>query len=355
MRANRKFRYRPTSGRRSSERGYLLITLMLIVALAAIATLEIVPTIRQQYQRDQEAELRHRGTEYMRAIQHFYKRFGRYPTRVEELENTNNIRCLRKRFKDPMLRDPQTGKERDFKLLHMQDIPLNSGIQLSAAAGGMQAGILAQAGAVAGGGAQGGLQSAINQLGGPQAAMAQLGAMQGALSQTGQIGGLQGNINGNQPASGQSNATGDNGGNSDATSGSSPLSSSPSSSSSSSGSNPNGQVFGGGPILGVASTSKSKSIREFDHKNHYNDWYFIYDPTLDRGGLLVGPYQTGMQMGNMGGVAPGNLGQGAPGQAPGFGQGIGSGQGIGGPGFNPPNQSPQVPQPPQNQDTPNNN
>ena len=41
-------------------------------------------------------------------------------------------------------------------------------------------------------------------------------------------------------------------------------------------------VFGGGPIVGVASTSKAKSIREFNHKNHYNDWQFIYDPTMDR-------------------------------------------------------------------------
>src|SRR5256885_10465553 len=47
-----------------------------------------------------------------------------------------------------------------------------------------------------------------------------------------------------------------------------------------------GQVFGGGPIVGVASTSKAQSIREFNHKNHYNQWQFIYDPSSDRGGLL---------------------------------------------------------------------
>ena len=37
-------------------------------------------------------------------------------------------------------------------------------------------------------------------------------------------------------------------------------------------------VFGGGPIVGVASTSKAQTIREFNHKNHYNQWQFIYDP-----------------------------------------------------------------------------
>ncbi len=37
-------------------------------------------------------------------------------------------------------------------------------------------------------------------------------------------------------------------------------------------------VFGGGPIVGVASISKAQTIREFNHKNHYNQWQFIYDP-----------------------------------------------------------------------------
>jgi hypothetical protein len=51
-----------------------------------------------------------------------------------------------------------------------------------------------------------------------------------------------------------------------------------------------GPTFGGGPIIGVASTSKNKSMKEFNEKDHYNDWWFIYDPTTDRGGLINGPY-----------------------------------------------------------------
>ena len=43
--------------------------------------------------------------------------------------------------------------------------------------------------------------------------------------------------------------------------------------------------------MGVASTSKATSIREFNHKNHYNQWQFIYDPTMDRGGLITTPAQ----------------------------------------------------------------
>jgi type II secretory pathway pseudopilin PulG len=84
------------------QRGYMMITLMLALALITIAMLAVLPGIKQQIMRDREEEMVHRGTEYMRAIQHFYKKFNRYPNRVEELENTNNLRFIRKRYTDPM-------------------------------------------------------------------------------------------------------------------------------------------------------------------------------------------------------------------------------------------------------------
>ncbi|MGB8007052.1 MAG: type II secretion system protein, partial [Terriglobales bacterium] len=95
-----------------------MLTLMLAVALMTIALLAALPSIKTQIKRDREEEMRHRGTAYMRAIQHYYKKFGRYPNKVEDLESTNNVRFLRKRYTDPMNRDPVTGKEKDFKFLH---------------------------------------------------------------------------------------------------------------------------------------------------------------------------------------------------------------------------------------------
>ena len=56
--------------------------------------------------------------------------------------------------------------------------------------------------------------------------------------------------------------------------------------------------------MGVVSTSTKESIREFNTKNHYNDWQFIYDPSIDRGGLLNTPAQPALQ-------GPG-IGQGQP-------------------------------------------
>ena len=86
-----------------------------------------------------------------------------------------------------------------------------------------------------------------------------------------------------------------------------------------------GPVFGGGPILGVASLSKAKSIRVFYQKNHYNDWLFIYVPGADRGGLLVGPVNPGVQTGitGIGGLTPGQAG-GLMGQGQGFGVNAGT-------------------------------
>ena len=71
----------------------------------------------------------HRGVQYSRALRKFVKKTGRYPTRMEELENTNNIRFLRRRYKDPI-----TGK--DFKLLHVGEVQLASspGVALGVAA-----------------------------------------------------------------------------------------------------------------------------------------------------------------------------------------------------------------------------
>jgi hypothetical protein len=275
----------------------MLITLTLALALIALALLAALPEIGQQIKRDREDELRHRGTAYMRAIQHFYRKFGRYPTRVEELENTNNLRFLRKRYTDPMNRDPVTGKEADFKLLHQADIPLDALLGL----GLMQGMGLQQPGQNMPGGAQGGLGNA--------------GAIMNVLQQAGTMGAQPGAMGGSANPSSSNSSSGNT---SDAEG--NPNSSGSSSSGSSSSLGFNGPTFGGGPILGVASTSKDKPIRMFNKKTHYKDWFFIYVPQADRGGLLVGPLQpsftpqnigvpTGMPGGSMGqGIAP-NSGQ----------------------------------------------
>lgn len=306
-----RFRTYKITKLQNPQRGYMMITLMLAMALITIGLLAVLPDLKQQVQRDREQELRHRGTAYMRAIQHFYKKFGRYPTRVEELESTNNLRFLRKRYKDPMSRDA-AGKEKDFKLLHQTDIALNNAPLIGQMPPG-QTGF---------GGPPG--QGGATPFGG-------LGTQTSGLPTTGgagtQTSGDSANSSSGNDASGNPASSGSPAGNSNAGPGSS----------STPGSGLSGQTFGGGPIIGVASTSKAKTIRVFADKTHYNDWLFIYLAQFDRGGLLVGPVNPNQPpMPNLNGQGPG-LGVPIPpglGQMPNNGQNQGLGQGFGQPQAN---------------------
>src|ERR1043166_2903948 len=116
------------SPKRKSEQGYILLMMMLFVTILAIGAAAIAPSIAFQIKRDREEEMVHRGVQYSRAIRRYVKKFGRYPTRIEELENTNNLRFLRRKYKDPV-----TGQ--DFKILHMGDVKLTFGAGLNPAMG----------------------------------------------------------------------------------------------------------------------------------------------------------------------------------------------------------------------------
>src|SRR5258708_38894133 len=105
---------------RKSEQGYVLLAVMLLMTLLLIALAIEAPRLAQQVKREREEELIHRGQEYSRAIKKFYiASGGRYPTSLEQLENTNNKRFLRKRYKDPV-----TGKD-DWRIIHVGEAHLN--------------------------------------------------------------------------------------------------------------------------------------------------------------------------------------------------------------------------------------
>src|SRR5437588_2677656 len=103
---------------RPNQHGYILLTLLLMMVALVIAAAAVLPSISFEIRRDREEELIHRGVQYSRAIRSYYKKFGRYPTRIEELESSNNLRFLRKRYKDPI-----TGQ--DFKLLHFGEVKMS--------------------------------------------------------------------------------------------------------------------------------------------------------------------------------------------------------------------------------------
>jgi len=95
------------------EAGFAMLVVFLLAAFVGIALYMELPRVVMESQRDREELLIDRGTQYQRAIQVFYRKFSRYPTDLDALENTNNIRFLRRRFKDPM-----TGED-DWRLIHI--------------------------------------------------------------------------------------------------------------------------------------------------------------------------------------------------------------------------------------------
>src|ERR1700756_5988728 len=113
------------------QKGYVLLALMLTFTLLLIALALEAPRIAQQIKREKEEELVHRGKEYATAVKRFvHKNGGRYPLSVEQLENTNHIRFLRKKYKDPI-----TG-ESDWKMVHVGEAQVNIPAPKAAQPGG---------------------------------------------------------------------------------------------------------------------------------------------------------------------------------------------------------------------------
>jgi type II secretory pathway pseudopilin PulG len=278
-----------------SQRGAILLMLLIALALIIIAMGVAAPKMAQQIRRDRETEMIHRGVEYARAVKKFYKKFGRYPTSIEQLENTNNIRFLRKRYTDPM---SPNGK---WRLVRYGEVQLGQSGSLTPAVGGGAGGSLPGVVGGAFGQSSGNIGQQSQQ---PQQSQGGLGSF--GSSQQGQQGSSFGS-----PVGGMFGSSG------------------------------TGGVFWGGPILGVASTSQKQGIHEFDNKSKYSQWLFVYDPNQDRGQLITGPYNPKAFLGqaNQVGTPAGQIGQ------PPSGGMFGGNSGFGLSPQNPPTQNPPAQNP----------
>jgi type II secretory pathway pseudopilin PulG len=271
--------------------------MLLVVALMAVFALTVITEMKFTMQRDQEQEMIHRGVQYSRAIRSYYKKFGRYPTRLEDLESANNLRFLRKRYKDPI------NKNQDFRLLHFGE----QGVTLGG--GGLSFG----GGSIPGANPVG--SPGINGSGPNGSAFGSSSFGNSTFGNSGNSGvnssgvfarssGFGGNSNSAFGTNSNASATNSNAPGTNSANGAD-SSSSPNSQDASSGKNsPAGasdqssgqQPVGGGPIVGVASISKKTTIREFNKKKKYNEWQFVYDPTNEpRNGLITTPNQPLLQ------------------------------------------------------------
>jgi len=99
------------NSQREGEQGFLLLGLVVAIFLILLVLGVAAPKVARDLRREREMEAVHRGNQYVRAIQLYYKKFGHYPGSMEQLEKTNNIRFLRQQYVDPM-----TGKA-DWRLI----------------------------------------------------------------------------------------------------------------------------------------------------------------------------------------------------------------------------------------------
>jgi type II secretory pathway pseudopilin PulG len=344
----------------SSEAGYMLLAVIFMVALVLLSLAIAAPKVAAAIQRDRELELVHRGEQYKRAIRLYYKKFGSYPSSIDQLEKTNNIRFLRKRYLDPL-----TGKD-DWKPIlvgqaHVCPLgffgqPLGTGAALAGATAA--ASLAAQSSTLgAGSSSSGGFgSSSSGGFGSSSSGSSGFGSSTGTAGGLGAAGstgtgcgttgtggqGLNGPGASSTDSSGSAGSSGSGfGGSTGSSTGS--LGGGTSTSTTLGGGNTNSTGFGaatsttlgGAPMMGVEPPMTKATILAYKLKTKYNEWEFAYWPAEDQaaasgilggsgsvngaGNTVNGPGSSGSSSGTSGGLSSSGGG--------GFGGASGSGSG----------------------------
>jgi type II secretory pathway pseudopilin PulG len=80
--------------RRSREGGYALLFVLFLTAVLAVTLTRALPQIAMQSQRVREERLIYRGEQYKRAIQLYFRKYKKYPSSIDDLEETNGLLLL---------------------------------------------------------------------------------------------------------------------------------------------------------------------------------------------------------------------------------------------------------------------
>jgi type II secretory pathway pseudopilin PulG len=230
--------------RRRTQAGYTLLMVVFMVATMIILAAAATPNLLTQGRREKEEDMVWRGEQYERAIGLYYRKFGKYPTKVEDLtRQTNGVRFLRQAYTDPMNKDDGSWR---FIYVGPNGQLIGSHRQTSLLQGAL---------AVPG-------LNGSSALGGGLQPLAPLGATAGGTTSANQAPGA------GQPGQQTNPATAAN-----------PLESQP---------QPFQGTVLGGNIIGVGSKIKKPSIRVYLGGDTYQEWEFIWNPT----GLNAIPGQT---------------------------------------------------------------
>lgn len=203
------------------EEGYILVGVIILLAIFLILMATAVPKVRESIRRDQEVETMHRGKQYIRALQLYYRKFRHYPQSADDLVDANGLRSLRQKYADPL-----TGRD-DWQpvILGQNKAPLSMGYF----------GQVLNAGA------------AVSSVNGATPASSILGTPPSSAYDS------------------FSNSSGSPANSSSQNPGSAGIT---------------GQVFGAA-IIGFSPASGKPSILVYKTKTRYNEWEFVYDPVTD--------------------------------------------------------------------------
>lgn len=246
---------------REHEQGFLLLGLIVAIFLILLTLSVAAPKMARELRREREVETVHRGNQYVRAIQLYYRKFGHYPGSMEQLSKTNGMRFLRQNYIDPL-----TGKA-DWRIIKVGENkttvkgffgkPL-AGLPTSGlgSAAGMASSFGTPNASPAGASPQGSAFGNSSPMGSP---------LGGTSSPTSGIGGP--GMGMNSPSTGNS-AGGEAG---------------PASSSSGGLQSTSASSFTGasGPFIGVGLVKDGDSIITLNEQSTYNTWEFIYDPRIE--------------------------------------------------------------------------
>jgi type II secretory pathway pseudopilin PulG len=290
----------------TAEDGYLLLTVLVMVFLLLLALSVAAPKVAKQIQRDKEEEAIQRGLQYKRAIRLYYKKFGAYPSDIKQLENTNQIRFLRKRYKDPI-----TGQD-DWRLIHMGEAkvpplgffgePLQVGMSsVSTGPGGATPGLYAPDTPGVGNSENGSSGNSGNT--GNNGNSGTSGSSSFGFNNSNSNTGF--NNTSTNPTSGSSGGFGFSNSNNSTppTAGPGQTPTGTTGPGTGTGIGSSGNTFGsGGPIVGVGIPVKKDSLIDYHKQKKYSDWEFVYDPQeellMNGGGIVNG--------GNVNGIGTGS-------------------------------------------------
>jgi type II secretory pathway pseudopilin PulG len=299
--------------RKPSEEGYILLAVIFLMAILALWLAVALPKMSRSIQRDRDLETMHRGKQYIRAVQLYYRKFGAYPPSMDALVKTNDIRFLRKKYIDPSTgKDDWTpiqfGQNKVPTAMGFFGQPLSTGSTLAGIGPSGGNGMAGANGASSTGnffgssGASGFGNSQGSSIGGSIFGNSGLGSNSTSNpTDNSQNNSAQNNF-GNSPTNGSNSADSNSGSTTSPTAG---LNGGTGSSSGTSGAGLSGQTFGGAGIIGFTPGSPKQSILVYKKKDHYKEWEFTYDPIMDQKMMSGG--NTGM-IGQPAGISPGAVG-----------------------------------------------